>query len=142
MTSPPAPSPAPGDAFSPRRRWAALSVLVAAVLLLAIDGTVLYLAIPSLTEDLRPSAEQVLWIGDIYSLALAGLLVVMGALADRIGRKRLLLIGSVAFGAASVLAAFSTSAEMLIEPHIVRLSRRGADRPISHGGSTLRLPPP
>uniref|UniRef100_UPI0018E55147 MFS transporter n=1 Tax=Desertihabitans aurantiacus TaxID=2282477 RepID=UPI0018E55147 len=98
----------------PRNRWAALSVLVGAVLLLAIDGTVLYLAVPSLTRDLAPSASQVLWIGDIYSLALAGLLVTMGTVADRVGRRRLLLTGAAAFGAASLLAAFSTGAEMLI----------------------------
>lgn len=97
-----------------RRRWAALAVLVGAVLLLAIDGTVLYLAVPSLTRDLAATASQILWIGDIYSLALAGLLVTMGTLADRIGRKRLLLIGSLAFGAASALAAFAPSAEWLI----------------------------
>ncbi|SCF13875.1 MFS transporter, DHA2 family, multidrug resistance protein [Micromonospora viridifaciens] len=97
-----------------RRRWAALAVLVGSVLLLAIDGTVLYLAVPSLTRDLAPTATQVLWIGDVYSLALAGLLVTAGTLADRIGRKKVLLTGSAAFGVASVLAAFSTSAEMLI----------------------------
>lgn len=96
------------------RRWAALSVLILAILLLAIDATVLYLAVPSLTEDLGATSTQILWIGDIYSLALAGLLVVMGSLGDRIGRKRLLLIGSFAFGVASLLAAFSQSAEMLI----------------------------
>ncbi len=96
------------------RRWSALAVLVGAVLLLAIDGTVLYLAVPSLTRDLAPTASEILWIGDIYSLALAGLLVTMGTLADRIGRRRLLLVGTVAFGVASLLAAFSTSPEMLI----------------------------
>lgn len=84
------------------------------VLILAIDATVLYLAVPALTRDLSPTAEQLLWIGDIYSLALAGLLVTMGSIADRIGRKRLLMIGVVAFGLASIVAAFSTSAEMLI----------------------------
>lgn len=99
---------------SPRGRWAALAVLAIAVLVLAIDNTVLYLAVPALTADLAPSAAQVLWIGDVYSLALAGLLVVMGSLADRVGRKRLLLVGSAAFGAASLLAALSTSAAMLI----------------------------
>lgn len=96
------------------REWAALVVLVFAVTLLAIDGTVLYLAIPSLTADLAPSATQILWIGDIYSFVLAGLLVTMGNLADRIGRKRLLLIGSIGFGIASVMAAFAPSAEVLI----------------------------
>lgn len=96
------------------REWAALSVLTLAVVLLAIDGTVLALAVPALTSALSPTATQLLWIGDIYSFALAGLLVTMGNVADRIGRKRLLLIGAVGFGAAWVLAAFASSAEMLI----------------------------
>ncbi|MDO4888674.1 MAG: MFS transporter [Actinomycetaceae bacterium] len=106
--------PAANSAMPPARRWASLAVLVGAVLLLAIDATVLYLAMPSLTADLSPSALQVLWIGDIYSLALAGLLVTMGNLADRIGAKRLLLIGATAFGLASAVAAFAPSAEVLI----------------------------
>jgi len=96
------------------REWAALAVLVLVVMLLAIDGTVLYLAVPSLTEDLSPTSTQVLWIGDIYAFVLAGLLITMGNVADRIGRKRLLLMGSAAFGAASVLAALAPSAETLI----------------------------
>ncbi len=96
------------------RSWAALGVLTMAVLLLAIDGTVLALAVPALTADLNPTATQLLWIGDIYSFALAGLLVTMGNLADRIGRKKLLLIGAIGFGLSSLLAAFSTSPEMLI----------------------------
>ncbi|MCX2928586.1 MFS transporter [Streptomyces sp. NEAU-W12] len=104
--------------FVPRlagpREWAALVVLVLVVMLLAIDGTVLYLAVPSLTEDLSPTSTEVLWIGDIYAFVLAGLLITMGNVADRIGRKRLLLMGSAAFGAASVLAAFAPSAEALI----------------------------
>lgn len=100
--------------LSPRRRWIALAVLTLAIVILAVDATVLYLAVPSLTEDLAPSASQILWIGDIYSLAIAGLLIVMGSLADRIGRKRLLLIGATGFGAASAMAAWSTSPEMLI----------------------------
>ncbi|MEB7505480.1 MFS transporter [Arthrobacter koreensis] len=97
-----------------RREWIALIVPILAVTLLAIDGTVLYMAVPALTADLAPTATQILWIGDIYSFVLAGLLVTMGNLADRIGRKRLLLIGSVAFGLASVMAAFAPSAEILI----------------------------
>ncbi|MQW74518.1 MFS transporter [Nocardioides sp. dk4132] len=97
-----------------RREWAALGVLVLVVMLLAIDGTVLYLAVPSLSADLAPSSSQLLWIGDIYSFVLAGLLITMGNVADRIGRKRLLLIGSAAFGTASVLAAFSPDAGTLI----------------------------
>ncbi|KQB85969.1 MFS transporter [Corynebacterium lowii] len=100
--------------MSALRRWGSLTVLVGAVLLLAIDATVLHLAMPSLSRDLSPTAEQMLWIGDIYSLALAGLLVTMGNLADKIGRKKLLLIGTTAFGAASVLAAFAPTATALI----------------------------
>ena len=96
------------------RSWAALGILTLAVMLLAIDGTVLTLAIPALTVDLAPSASQILWIGDIYSFTLSGLLVVMGNLADRIGRKRLLMIGSVGFGLSSLLAAFATTPELLI----------------------------
>ncbi|MGC5010448.1 MFS transporter [Streptosporangium sp. DT93] len=104
----------PAPARAGRREWLALGVLVLVVLLLTIDGTVLYLAVPSLTADLGPSATQLLWIGDIYSFVLAGLLITMGNLADRIGRKRLLLIGSGAFGVASVAAAFASSPETLI----------------------------
>lgn len=107
------------EMMTPARRWASLAVLVGAVLLLAIDATVLYLAVPSLTADLSPTASQVLWIGDIYSLALAGLLVTMGNLADRIGRKKLLLIGAAAFGLASILAAFAPTAEVLIAARLL-----------------------
>ncbi|MFF9913027.1 MFS transporter [Streptomyces sp. NPDC013457] len=95
-------------------RWLALSVLVLAVLLVAVDATVLGLATPSLSEDLKPSGTQLLWIGDIYSFVIAGLLVSMGSLGDRIGRKKLLLIGATAFGAVSVLNAYATSPEMMI----------------------------
>ena len=109
----------PADLLSPRRRWAALTVLVGAVLLLAIDGTVLYLAVPSLARDLAPTATQVLWIGDVYSLALAGLLVTMGTVADRFGRKRTLLVGATAFGAASALAAWAPTAEALIAARLL-----------------------
>lgn len=96
------------------REWAALGVLTLAVVLLAVDGTVLSLAVPALSADLGATATQVLWIGDIYSFALAGLLITMGNVADRIGRKRLLLIGSALFGVASLLAAFAPSADLLI----------------------------
>ena len=65
-------------------------------------------------QDLQPSASQLLWITDIYGFLIAGLLITMGTLGDRIGRRRLLMIGAAGFGAASVLAAFATSAEMLI----------------------------
>ncbi|MFJ7157798.1 DHA2 family efflux MFS transporter permease subunit [Streptomyces sp. NPDC101118] len=95
-------------------RWLALSVLVLAVLLVAVDATVLGLATPFLSEDLKPSGAQLLWIGDVYSFVIAGLLVSMGSLGDRIGRKKLLLTGAVAFGAVSVLNAYATTPEMMI----------------------------
>ncbi|WP_454083472.1 MFS transporter [Georgenia sp. Marseille-Q6866] len=107
-------TPPPAPSRAGRKEWLALVVLILAVTLLAIDGTVLYLAVPALMADLSPTATQLLWIGDIYSFVLAGLLITMGNLADRIGRKKLLLFGSVAFGLASALAAFAPSAEVLI----------------------------
>jgi MFS transporter, DHA2 family, multidrug resistance protein len=97
-----------------RREWIGLAVLALPCVLYSMDLTVLYLAVPELSADLEPSSAQLLWITDVYGFMIAGLLITMGALGDRIGRRRLLLIGATAFGAASVLAAFSTSAEMLI----------------------------
>ncbi len=97
-----------------RREWAGLAVLALPCLLYAMDLTVLNLAVPHLSADLRPSSAQLLWIVDIYGFMVAGSLVTMGTLGDRIGRRRLLLAGAAAFGAASVLAAWSSSAEMLI----------------------------
>ncbi|TCC26554.1 MFS transporter [Kribbella speibonae] len=102
------------QAITRPRRWLALGVLVLAVLLVALDATVLGLATPFLSEDLKPSGTQLLWIGDAYSFVLAGLLVSMGSLGDRIGRKRILLIGATAFGAISVLNAYANSAELMI----------------------------
>ena len=97
-----------------RREWIGLAVIALPAVLYSMDLTVLYLAVPSLSSDLQPSASQLLWITDIYGFLIAGLLIAMGSLGDRIGRRRLLLIGAAGFGAASVLAAFSTTAEMLI----------------------------
>jgi DHA2 family multidrug resistance protein-like MFS transporter len=96
------------------KEWIGLTVLTLPCLLVSMDLTVLYLAVPHLTADLKPSAAQLLWIVDIYGFLIAGSLITMGTLGDRIGRRRLLLVGAAAFGVASVLAAFSTSAEMLI----------------------------
>lgn len=96
------------------REWLGLAVLSLPTLLLALDFTMLHLALPHLAADLDPSSAQQLWILDIYGFMIAGFLITMGTLGDRIGRRKLLLIGAAAFGAASVLAAFSASAEMLI----------------------------
>jgi DHA2 family multidrug resistance protein-like MFS transporter len=97
-----------------RKEWIGLAVIAVACLLYVMDLSVLYLAVPSLTRDLEPSSSQLLWITDIYGFLVAGFLITMGTLGDRIGRRRVLLIGAAGFGIASVLAAFSTSAEMLI----------------------------
>ncbi|MFI6036639.1 MFS transporter [Streptomyces sp. NPDC051315] len=113
MTSTLQPATAP-EAVRRPGRWLALSVLVLAVLLVAVDATVLGLATPYISEDLQPSGTQLLWIGDVYSFVIAGLLVSMGSLGDRIGRKRILLGGATAFGAVSVLNAYATTPEMLI----------------------------
>jgi MFS transporter, DHA2 family, multidrug resistance protein len=97
-----------------RREWIGLAVIALPCLLYSMDLTVLELAVPKLSADLKPTSSQLLWIMDIYGFLLAGCLITMGTLGDRIGRRRLLLIGAAAFGVASVLAAFSRSAEMLI----------------------------
>lgn len=97
-----------------RREWTGLAVLSLACLLYAMDLTVLHLAIPAISADLRPSSSQLLWIMDIYGFMVAGLLITMGTLGDRIGRRKLLLVGAAAFGVLSLLAAFSPSAETLM----------------------------
>ncbi|AZM78690.1 MFS transporter [Streptomyces sp. KPB2] len=104
----------PTEAVRRPGRWLALSVLVLAVLLVAVDATVLGLATPYISEDLAPSGTQLLWIGDVYSFVIAGLLVSMGSLGDRIGRKRILLVGATAFGAISVLNAYAHTPEVMI----------------------------
>src|ERR1044071_5756633 len=97
-----------------KREWIGLAVIALPCLLYSMDLTVLHLAVPRLTEDLAPSSVELLWIIDIYGLLLAGAPIAMGTLGDRIGRRRLLLIGAACFGAASILAAFSRTATMLI----------------------------
>src|SRR5688572_25000243 len=97
-----------------RREWLGLGAIALACVLYVMDLTVLHLAIPKISEDLKPTSAQLLWIIDIYGFMVAGSLITMGTLGDRIGRRRLLMIGAGAFGVASVVAAFSTSAEMLI----------------------------
>lgn len=109
----------PTDTTSPparagRREWTALGVLMLPLLLVSMDVSVLYFAIPAISADLEPSGTQQLWIFDIYAFVLAGLLMTMGSLGDRIGHRRLLLIGAAAFGTASLAAAYANSAEMLI----------------------------
>jgi DHA2 family multidrug resistance protein-like MFS transporter len=102
-----------------RREWAGLAVLALPTLLVSIDVFVLLLALPRLSQDLHASSTQQLWISDIYGFLLAGFLVTMGTIGDRIGRRRMLLAGATAFGAASVLAAYSSSPGMLIAARAV-----------------------
>nr|WP_329605625.1 MFS transporter [Rhizobium alarense] len=102
------------SARATRREWIGLAVIALACLLYSMDLTVLNLAVPAISEDLKPSASQLLWIVDIYGFMVAGSLITMGTLGDRIGRRRILMIGSAAFGLASVFAAFAWSAESLI----------------------------
>ncbi|MDQ3693812.1 MAG: MFS transporter [Chloroflexota bacterium] len=97
-----------------RREWIGLAVLILPTLLIAMDLTVLHLAVPALSRDLAPTSSQLLWIVDIYGFFIAGSLITMGTLGDRIGRRKLLLIGAGAFGLASILAAFAPSPETLI----------------------------
>lgn len=110
-----------------RREWTALAVLMLPLLLVSMDVSVLYFAIPAISADLEPSGTQQLWIFDIYAFVLAGLLMTMGSVGDRIGRRRLLMAGAAAFGAASLVAAYANSAETLIAARAV----------LGIGGATL-----
>ncbi|GAA4937875.1 MFS transporter [Nonomuraea thailandensis] len=94
-------------------------MLCLATLLLAVDNTVLMLALPHLAADLAPSATELLWITDVYGFMIAGFMITMGSLGDRIGRRRLLLIGAAAFGVASAVAAYSTTTTMLIAARVL-----------------------
>ncbi|MBT2477276.1 MFS transporter [Streptomyces sp. ISL-94] len=120
-------NPAATARLAGRREWIAFTVLVLPLLLVSMDVSVLYFAIPAITRELDPSATQQLWIFDSYAFALSGLLITMGSLGDRIGRRKLLLIGATAFGIASVGAGYATSAEMLIAARVL----------LGIGGATL-----
>jgi MFS transporter, DHA2 family, multidrug resistance protein len=97
-----------------RKEWLGLIAIALPCMLYSMDLTVLNLAVPALARDLKPSASQLLWIIDVYGFMVAGFLVVMGALGDRFGRRKVLLIGAAAFGATSIFAAFAQTAEQLI----------------------------
>lgn len=103
-----------GQRKATRREWLGLIAIALPCMIYSMDLTVLNLAVPTLTRELKPSASQLLWIIDIYGFMVAGFLMTMGTLGDRIGRRRLLMIGAAFFGVASTVAAFSNSAEMLI----------------------------
>ncbi|MEU6222010.1 MFS transporter [Streptomyces sp. NPDC047022] len=120
-------APGGAPARAGRREWTALGVLMLPLLLVSMDVSVLYFAIPEISADLRPSSTQQLWIFDIYAFVLAGLLMTMGSLADRTGRRKLLLFGAAAFGTASLVAAYADSPETLIAARAV----------LGIGGATL-----
>jgi MFS transporter, DHA2 family, multidrug resistance protein len=103
-----------------RREWTGLAVLLLPLLLVSMDVSVLYFAVPFISRDLQPSSAQQLWIFDVYGFVLAGLLITMGSLGDRIGRRRLLLLGAAAFSLASLGAAYSHSAAELIAARSVQ----------------------
>lgn len=109
----------PAAATAARNPWAVLAVLMLPVLLVSVDNTVLSFAVPAITSALDATGSQMLWIVDAYPLMLAGLLVSMGALGDRIGRRRLLLVGATGFAAVSVVAAWAPSASALIAARAV-----------------------
>ncbi|WP_203909165.1 MFS transporter [Rhizocola hellebori] len=97
-----------------RREWLALAVLCLPTMVAAVDINVMFLALPKVSEDMRANSTEQLWITDIYGFLISGLLITMGTLGDRVGRRRVLLAGGAAFVIASLLAAYSTSTEMLI----------------------------
>lgn len=127
MTNSPSTTAPPAGQRAGRREWTALGVLMLPLLLVSMDVSVLYFAIPAISADLEPSGTQQLWIFDIYAFVLAGLLMTMGSLGDRIGRRKLLLIGAAAAGTASLIAAYANSAETLIAARAV----------LGIGGATL-----
>ncbi|MGR4884471.1 MFS transporter [Streptomyces sp. LARHCF249] len=95
-------------------RWVVLAVLCVSLVLVALDATILHVAVPSLTEDLRPGSIELLWIVDAYPLVCAALLILFGTLGDRVGRRRILLLGYGLFGVASAMAALAENAQVLI----------------------------
>lgn len=105
---------APAPQRAGRREWLGLAVLALPCVVYAMDLTVLNLALPAMSADLRPTATELLWIVDIYGFLVAGALITMGSLGDRIGGRRLLMIGAAVFAFASILAALATSPAMLI----------------------------
>jgi len=102
------------DTMSRTRRWAAVAVLTASLLVITMDMTILNIALPQMAGELHPSSDQQLWIVDVYSLVLAGLLVSWAAIGDRWGRKRMLLLGYSIFAVASLLVLFANDAETVI----------------------------
>ncbi|MFF4582734.1 MFS transporter [Streptomyces sp. NPDC001373] len=102
------------EASGGANRWVVLAVLCVSLVLVALDATILHVAVPAVTEDLRPGSQELLWIVDAYPLVCASLLILFGTLGDRVGRRRILLLGYTLFGAASAIAALADNAQVLI----------------------------
>uniref|UniRef100_UPI003F49221B MFS transporter n=1 Tax=Nonomuraea bangladeshensis TaxID=404385 RepID=UPI003F49221B len=96
------------------RAWLGLVVILGPVLMVSMDGSILFLAMPRISQDLTPTADQALWILDVYGFAVGSLLIAFGNLGDRYGRLKLLMIGATAFGIGSAGAAFAPGPELLI----------------------------
>lgn len=94
-----------------RRAWLGLMAVLPLVLLVAMDGSILYLAMPRVTSAITPTADQALWILDIYGFVVGSLLIAFGNIGDRYGRLKLIMIGAVVFGAGSLGAAYSQTPE-------------------------------
>jgi len=109
-----APAVRPPAAIGAPRRWSALAVMCLSLLVVSLDNTIVNVALPTLVRDLNATTTQLQWVVDAYALAFGGLMLVAGSVADRIGRKRMLLAGLMVFGAASGWAAVSGSVGMLI----------------------------
>ncbi|MDA2803500.1 MFS transporter [Nocardiopsis suaedae] len=120
--TPPTPTPPTTEPEAPRagaRAWAGLAVLLLPALLVSMDISVLFVAAPALAAAFDPTAAQWVWMMDVYGFVMASLLIAMGGLGDRIGRRRLLLAGGAAFGAASALVALAPTAELLIAGRVL-----------------------
>ncbi|RPF39779.1 DHA2 family multidrug resistance protein-like MFS transporter [Streptomyces sp. Ag109_G2-6] len=102
------------EASGGANRWVVLAVLCVSLVLVALDATILHVAVPAVTEDLRPGSQELLWIVDAYPLVCAALLILFGTLGDRVGRRRILLLGYTLFGVASAIAALAGDAQVLI----------------------------
>ena len=113
-----------------RRRWVGLVFISVAVSLIIVDSTIVNVAVPSIVEDLGISSTEVQWVQEAYTLVFASLLLLFGSLADRFGRKRLMLVGVVVFAGSSVLAALAPTGELLILARLVQ----------GVGGAMIRRP--
>lgn len=124
------------------RQWLGLATVCLGTLIVAIDGTVLDVAIPAISEGLQPTSTELLWIIDVYGFVIAALLVTMGTLGDRIGRRKVLLIGIAGFGVASMLAAFATEPSMLIAARVLQGAAGATLMPATLGSIRALFPDP